>query len=113
MRNRLASFAYAWQGLRYCFITQPNLRIQLLAAICVLFLADYHGLSAISKALLLLTIGLVIVSELINTAIEKLADVVAPEYHSGIKIVKDVAAAAVLSAAVLAVAIGYQLFWGK
>lgn len=109
----LRSFRYALQGAAYCFKTQPNMRIHLLAAVAVLALGFWLSLTPVELAVLLLAIGLVFVAEMLNTAVEKTIDLVCPQYHPLAKVAKDAAAGAVLAAALIAVAVGYYLLFSK
>ncbi len=106
----LASFRYAGAGLRYLFLSQRNARIHLAVALLALLLAAILQLSRIEWAILTLTIGLVLVTEAINTAIEAIVDLITPDYHPLAKVAKDVAAGAVWLMAIAAVIIGVLLF---
>lgn len=100
----LASFKYAWAGIRYAFNTQRNFRIHTAVAVLVIILGVYLGIAAIKMALVALTCALVIILELINTAIESIVDLtVNQSYHELAKIAKDCAAGAVLVSAFAAV----------
>lgn len=111
--DRLKSFKYAFNGLRLFFINDHNGRVHFSAAIIAIGLSWFLHVSALEWVTILLIIGAVIVTEMINASIEKLADIVSPEYHPKIKIVKDVAAGAVLVTAFLAVIIGGIIFIPK
>ncbi|RYD80235.1 MAG: diacylglycerol kinase family protein [Sphingobacteriales bacterium] len=111
--DRIKSFKYAFDGLRLFFVTEHNAKIHLVAAIFAVALAFYLQISAFEWIAVLGVISAVFVAELINSAIEKLADVVSPEIHSKIKIVKDLAAAAVLISACLALIVGGIVFLPK
>lgn len=111
--DRAKSFKYAFNGLKLFFINEHNGRIHLFAAIVAIALSFCLRLSAYEWIAVLLVIAMVIIAEIINSAIEKLADVVSPEYHPKIKTVKDLAAAGVLVAAFLAVAVGLIIFLPK
>ena len=111
--DRIRSFKYAFSGLKLFFINDHNGRVHLFAAIIVIALSFYLQLSGFEWIAILSVISAVIVAEIINSAIEKLADVVSPEYHPKIKVVKDLAAAAVLVAAFTAVAVGLIIFLPK
>ena len=104
------SFQYAWQGLVYCLKTQRNMRFHLLAAVIAVSLGYLLGLSALEMVVLLLTIGLVVVAEMLNTAVEKIVDLICPQVHPLAKAAKDTAAGAVLAAAIIALAVAYFLF---
>jgi diacylglycerol kinase len=105
-RNLLESFRYAFAGLRYALRTQRNTRIHLIIAGLVVLVGLWLGLSAVQWALLALTIGLVLVGEMLNTVAETLVDMISPGYHPLAKVVKDVTAGAVLLTAIFAVVIG-------
>lgn len=111
--DRLKSFKYAFNGLRLFFINDHNGRVHLCAAIVAIGLSFYLKLSSLEWIAILGVIAAVIVAEIINSAIEKLADVISPDYHPKIKIVKDLAAAAVLVAAFLALVVGAIIFIPK
>lgn len=85
----------------------------MVAAIIAIGLSFYLNISDYEWVAILSVISAVFVAEILNSAIEKLADVVSPEYHPKIKVVKDLAAAAVLVAAFLAVAVGAIVFIPK
>ena len=94
----------------YSLVTQRNARIHVTLAILALFLGVALGLSTLEFALLFLTIAFVYVAEMLNTALEAVADLATSEPHSLAKIAKDVAAGAVLVAAGFAVIVGLLLF---
>jgi len=105
-RNILEAFHCAFSGLWYTLRTQRNMRVQLVIAGAVVAAGLWLRLSADQWALIALTSGLVLVSEMANTVIEKLVDLVCPEYHPLAKIVKDVMAGAVVLAAIIALIVG-------
>ena len=107
----LKSFIYAVSGIAHCIKTQPNMRFHLLVATAVLSLSLYVHLPAGDLALVFIAIFGVIVAEMFNTSVESLADAFIKEYHSKVKTAKDVAAGAVLLAAVNALVIGYLILW--
>jgi diacylglycerol kinase len=106
----LRSFRYAASGVKYCFTTQPNLRIHATAAVAVLIAGHWLGLSAAEMGVLALTIASVLVAEMFNTAVEALVDIVSPDYHPLAKVAKDVAAGAVLVTALVSLVVAYFLF---
>ncbi|HET9463420.1 MAG TPA: diacylglycerol kinase family protein [Thiobacillus sp.] len=107
---RLKSFVYALQGLAYLVRMQPNARLHLLAALLVCAAGIYFGLGRAEWLWISLAIALVWSAEAFNTALELLADVLHPARHPGIGRAKDVAAAAVLIAALGAAVIGLLVF---
>ena len=100
------SFRHAFAGLWHALCTQRNTRIHLLIAVAVVALGLWLGLSFSEWAVLVLTIGFVLVSEMLNTVAESLVDLITSDYHPHAKIVKDVAAGAVLLGAIIAVLVG-------
>lgn len=105
-RGRLFSFKFAFAGLRYVITSQRNAWIHAVITIAVIFLAAILKLSLLEWAILLLAIGLVWTSEILNTALESLVDLASPQQHPLAKIAKDTAAAAVLISAIVSVLIG-------
>ena len=105
----LRSFAYAGAGLSYLVRTQPNFRVHLLAAIAVVGTALAVGAPAVEIAILALAIGLVMVGEAFNTALEAVVDLASPAVHPLARVAKDVAAASVLIAAAVAASVGLMI----
>jgi diacylglycerol kinase (ATP) len=105
-RNFLESFRFACSGLWYALRTQRNTRIHLTVAAAVVALGLWLDLSHIQWAVLTLTIGFVLVSEMLNTVAETLVDLTSPDYHRLAKVVKDVTAGAVLLTAIISVIVG-------
>lgn len=91
--------------------TQHNMRIHLLLALLALMVAATIGVSRVELTFLVMTIGMVFVAEMLNTAIEQVVDMITTEYHPLAKIAKDVAAGAVLLAAITAVVVGFLIFY--
>ena len=102
LRFALAGLAAAWRSER-------SLRFQLVVLLAVAVACAYLQIEAIWWALVLLTSAGVIAAELVNTAVEHLADHLHPETHPRIGVVKDCAAAAVLVASCAALAVGIAL----
>lgn len=104
------SFSYAWCGVRYLFRTQRNARIHLLIAAAALVSGVFLRLSLLEMAIVVVVIGVVIVAEMFNTAVEAVIDLATEEWNQLAKAAKDVAAAAVLAAAIVAVLVGSLVF---
>lgn len=102
----LKSFYYASQGIGYAFRTQANLRIHLAISIVVAIAGVWLQLSTIEWAILIVTMMIVLSTELLNTAIEAALDRVGTDIHPLAKIAKDTAAGAVLITAIGAVIVG-------
>lgn len=102
--NLWLSFRYAWAGISYAFRTQRNFRIHTVIAGLAVVLGVILGVSAIELAIVALTCALVMVLELLNTALESVVDLtVQQNYHELAKIAKDCAAGAVLVAAIASI----------
>jgi len=105
--NLLVSFRYAWAGVRYAFLTQRNFRIHTFMGSTVITTGFLLQLQPIAIAVLALTSSLVMILELLNTALESVVDLtVGQSYHELAKIAKDCAAGAVLLAAIASVIVG-------
>ncbi len=113
MKAFIARVGFALQGLVQFFKTEANGRIQAVVAILVVAAGFIFGISTQEWLWVLLCIGMVIGLEMVNTAIETLANRVHPDIHPDIKIVKDVAAGAVLWVAVISAVIGVIIFLPK
>ena len=106
------SFNYAAEGVIHALRTQRNLWIHFAIAVGVLIAALAFGVSKIELMVLLLAITFVLVAELVNTAIEAAVDVASTSFDPMAKLAKDIAAGAVLIAALNALAVGYLVFSG-
>jgi diacylglycerol kinase (ATP) len=111
--SRIKSFVYAFDGLKYLFRYEHNTRIHLAAAILAVIAGFIFHLGKTEWCLIILCIATVFFSEIINTAIEILCNVVQPSYHEKIKVVKDICAAGVTIAALMAAVIGCIIFLPK
>ena len=109
----LESFNYAIEGIIHVLRTQRNMRIHFLIAVAVLIAALAVDVSKIELIVLLLSIVFVLITEMINTAVEAAVDIASTSFDPMAKLAKDIAAGAVLIASVNAVAIGYLVFAGK
>lgn len=110
-RNVAESFQFAGRGLVWALRSQRNLRIHFFLAILVLLLAAAVRLGRVQLAVLTLTVAMVLVAELFNTALEAATDLLSPEYDEVARIAKDVAAGAVLVGSVAAVGVGVLVFY--
>lgn len=109
----LRSFLFAFAGIRSAFGSEVNFRIHTVAGILALSLSAVLKISTTEWILVCFCIAFVLVAELLNTALEKLCDAVHPDVHPGIKKVKDMAAGAVLIAALFSIAAGMIIFLPK
>ena len=106
MEKFLKGFGFAFKGLNYAVKTQLNFKVHTFLAVAIVCLGWYYNLKSTEWLWIALAISLVLIIELINTAIEVLTDLVSPDYHIKAGIIKDVSAAAVLIAAFFAIAVG-------
>jgi diacylglycerol kinase (ATP) len=113
IRSRIKSFAYAGTGIFQFLRREHNARIHLVATIAVAIAAWVLKVSHLEAVALVSAIGLVWVTEMLNTCLERTADLISKEEHPEIKIIKDLAAGAVLVAAITAVIIGSIIFIPK
>ena len=110
IKKLIQSFAHAYQGFKTSIREEQNLRIELFLGIVSIAMGLYFHLSQSEWMILILTIALVIGSEIFNTALESLVDLASPEINPLAKKAKDAAAAAVLVFSFMAVIIGLILF---
>lgn len=104
------SLKFAMRGLVYLFMYHRNMRIIFMIGIGAFLFGLYIHLRVIELVALCITITLVFVAEIFNTAIELMLDMLSEEYHIKLKLIKDIAAAVVILTCLNAVAIGYILF---
>lgn len=104
------SFGYSCAGLKYAFKFEQNMLVHALATIVVIVAGVLLKLTMIEWLLVLLVIGLVIATELINTSIEAVVDLACPEIHPLAKIAKDTASASVFVFAITALIVGILVF---
>ena len=107
------SFRYAIEGLKSAFKTEQNFLIDTIVGIIVIILGILLKLSITEFMIVLLTIGLVISMELMNTSIENAIDMAMPEIHPLAKASKDISAAAVLFSSVIALIVGIMIYLPK
>jgi diacylglycerol kinase (ATP) len=113
LKNRLKSFRNASMGLKMLIVEEHNARIHLFAAIVALILGVFFKVSTFEWIVIILSIGLVISVEAINSSIERIADFISPEYNDKIKSIKDISAASVLICAFTVLLIGCIVFIPK
>ena len=106
----LQSFNFAFEGVIHVLRTQRNLRIHFAIAVLVLVLALVFDVSRLELVALMLAITFVLIAEMVNTAVEATIDVATTSFDPLAKLAKDIAAGAVLIAAMNAIAIGYLVF---
>lgn len=104
------SFSHALRGIIGCFKTEANFKIHLLLSSIAIAAAALLQLSAWKWGVISVCIAMVLAAEMLNTAIEKLCDVISPGYHPQIKLIKDMAAGAVLVTALISFFTGLMIF---
>lgn len=109
----LTSFRVAFEGIGAGFISCPNMKIHLAAAILALIGGFIFAIHAWEWVAIVLCISAVVSLELINSAIEEVMDIVSPEIHPKVKFVKDVSAGAVLIASIGSLIIAAIIFLPK
>ncbi len=110
MRYFIRSIGFAISGIYQFFLRERNGQIQGVIALLVLVAGFFFRITKIEWLALLSCIGLVISLEMLNSAIERICNMYTTEYHPAIKIIKDVAAAAVLWSAVVSLVVGLIIF---
>jgi diacylglycerol kinase (ATP) len=113
MKARLQSFGYAFKGIKLVFGKEPNMNIHLVFCVLVIIVGFLFDISMLEWMLCLLCFGLVISLEMINSAIERLVNLVSPQKQPLAGAIKDIAAGAVLVAAIVSAIIGLLIFLPK
>lgn len=104
------SFRHAADGIRSAASTERNFRIELMFGCFAVALSFLLPLSVTDRAIVFLTVGVILGLELLNTAIERLMDMLSPQYHERVKTIKDLSAGAVLLSCCGAVLVGFVVF---
>ena len=111
--QRIKSFQYAYEGIHTLFKEEPNAKIHLVIAILTIVAGFIFQISNTAWLVICIFIGLVFALEVINTAIEHIANFISPERNEQIKKIKDLSAAAVLMVSLAAIAAGLIIFIPK
>jgi len=110
LKSRINSFAHAFNGLFFTLRNEKNSWIHLFLTVIVILAGFYFNISRIEWIIIVISTALVWMAELINTSLEKIVDLITIEKNSSAKLAKDVAAAAVLVSAFMAVLVGLIIF---
>jgi diacylglycerol kinase (ATP) len=110
LRKRINSFGYAFKGIASLLKREHNAWIHCIAIIVVTLAGLHFGITRTEWCIVCLCFGMVLAAEGFNTAIERLVDLVSPDFHPVAGDVKDVAAGAVLICAIAAAIIGLIIF---
>jgi len=109
-RRLFKSFRYAIKGFVKIFKEEQNLQIQSLAGVIALFLSWYYQITKNELIIVILLIGLVVLMEIINSAIERVTDILKPRINVFVMEIKDIMAAAVMLASLISIIIGLIIF---
>lgn len=110
LQSFLRSLRHALAGVAYAFREEQNFQIEIVLGLAALGLAFFFPLTPSEQTTIFLLTGFVLVLELLNTAFERLLDLLKPRVHPYVKVIKDVVAGAVLVGAVTAALIGGLIF---
>lgn len=110
-KKLIASFKFAFSGIKVMFREEHVFRIMFFIAVLVTIAMFYFHLPVVQKAILFIIIMFILTIELLNSAVEKFLDFINPDQHHRIKIIKDVLAGIVLIACVGAAIVGFLIFW--
>jgi diacylglycerol kinase (ATP) len=113
LTGRFKSIGYAFKGMVKLISTEHSVMAQFSIGMLMIAAGFYFDITRIEWILQILAIGLVLGVESLNTAVEKIADFVHPDYHERIGFIKDIAAGAVFFAAIAAIATGLLIYVPK
>ena len=110
----IKSFKYALKGLKHIIMMENNFRIHLLAAFMVIIIGLFLNLT-LNEWILLVIVSdmIIIIMEIVNTAIERIVDFITPDYTNEAGIIKDIGASAVFLSAIVALIVGLYVFIPK
>tara|TARA_B100000809_G_scaffold63282_1_gene59976 strand:- start:22579 stop:22953 length:375 start_codon:yes stop_codon:yes gene_type:complete len=111
--DRIKSVSYALKGLVYLIKTENSIKVQLFVSALMTVLGFILNITDIEWIVQILCTALVLTAESLNTAVEKIANFIHPDYHKKIGVIKDVAAGAVAFAAIFAMLIGLIIYIPK
>ena len=104
------SFKYAFRGLYHALTNEANFRVQVIFTIIVVLAGFYFRITTTEWALLVLSTGFLLSAEMVNTVVEEFIDHLIQDYHEGAKVIKDLAAGFVLTAAITTIVITGLIF---
>ena len=113
IKKRIHSFRFAFNGIRNLILQEHNARIHMVALACVIGLGIFLKINLLEWSAISIVSGLVILTELLNTAIEKLTDFIEPEWNNKIGQIKDFCAGAVFISAIVSLIVGSLIFIPK
>lgn len=113
LKGRLRSLKFALRGMWLLITTEDSIKAQLFVAVIATILGFYFDISNVEWMIQFLAIGLVLVAEAVNTAVEEVADFIHPDYHEKIGLIKDIAAGAPSFAAFISLIIAGFIYIPK
>ncbi len=113
IKRRLKGITYSFKGILILITTEDSIKAQFFIGLFITLFGFIFNISAIEWMIQLTIIGVVLVAEALNTAVEKIADFIHPEYHNKIGVIKDVAAGAAGFAAIISIIIGCIIYIPK
>ncbi|WP_439127677.1 diacylglycerol kinase family protein [Polaribacter sp.] len=113
IRGRIRSLKFAFKGAWLLLTTEDSIKVQFFVAIIATILGFYFQISNVEWMIQFLAIGVVLVAESLNTAVEKIADFVHPDFHVKIGFIKDIAAGAPTFAAIISLIIACIIYIPK
>jgi len=113
LKNRLKSLSYAAKGFWLLVSSENSIKVQIVISVIMTIVGFLMKISATEWMFQLLAIGLILVAESLNTAIERMADFIHPDFHKKIGIIKDISAGAAFFAAIIAIIIGLIIYVPK
>jgi len=113
VRGRIRSLKFAFKGAWLLLTTEDSIKAQVIMAIIITILGCFFNISNIEWMLQFVVIGMVLVAESLNTAVEKIADFVHPDYHEKIGFIKDIAAGAPTFAGITSLIVAGFIYFPK
>lgn len=111
--NRIKSISFARKGMLILIKSENSIKTQLFISLLMIVCGIIFNLSITEWALQIICMGTVLLAESLNTAVEKIANFIHPDYHEKIGVIKDVAAGAVAFAAIMAIVVGLLIYLPK
>jgi diacylglycerol kinase len=111
--RHVKSFKYAFEGIFHALMHEPNFRIQVVIAAIAVWLGFHYSISNAEWGILIISLGMLLSAEMVNTVVEDLLDVILPENDVAVKIIKDLSAGFVLVTAFSVLLIVLLIFYGR
>ena len=113
LRGRVRSIKFAIKGMWLLLTTEDSIKVQFSCGIIAVIAGFYFDISTVEWMIQLIVIGMVLIAESLNTAVEKLADFIHPAYHERIGFIKDIAAGAASFAAIISLIVAGFIYLPK